>query len=168
MWGPILLQILGSPSNSFQELTLYKNLKLDGDYSAAIKQTGTTARGDPLFGSGNFTVRPYYISDDSPASSYFRRIEPVVVFGSIDTDVPNRKRDDGLPDYDVPVGGIESPGDDGPTFLDLVWDRAPFDNHEDFVEAVTDVADAFVDAGVYTEKERDSIIAGAEEAKEGL
>lgn len=168
MWGPILLQILGSPSNSFQKLTLYKSLKLDGDYSAAIKQTGTTAQGDPLFTSGNFTVRPYYISDDNPASSYFRRIEPVVVFGSIDTDVPNRKRDDGLPDYDVPVGGIESPGDDGPTFLDLVWDQAPFDSHEGFVEAVTDVVDAFVDAGVYTEKERDSIIAGAEEARGAL
>lgn len=170
MWGPILLQILGSPSNSsYQELSLYKHLKLDGDYSEAITQTETTARGDPVFTtSGNLTVRPYYISDDNPASSYFRRIEPVVVFGSVDTDVPNRKRNDGLPDYDVPVGGIESPGNDGPTFLDLVWDRAPFDTHEGFVEAVTGVADAFVDAGVYTGKERDTIIAGAEEAKGDL
>lgn len=167
MWGPILLQILGSPSSSFQELSLYKHLKLDGDYSEAITQTETTARGDPVFTtSGNLTVRPYYISDDNPASSYFRRIEPVVVFGSVDTDVPNRKRNDGLPDYDVPVGGIESPGNDGPTFLDLVWDRAPFDTHEGFVEAVTGVADAFVNAGVYAAKERDTIIAGAEEAKE--
>lgn len=174
MWGPILLQILGSPGNSsFQELSLYKDLKLDGDYSAAITQTETTAQGDPLFttgtgtgsSSGNLTIRPYYISDDSPASSYFRRVEPVVVFGSVDTGIPNQKRDDGLPDYDVPVGGIESPGNDGPTFLDLVWDRAPFGSHESFVEAVTDIADAFVAAGVYTTKERGAIIAGAEEAK---
>ncbi len=64
------------------------------------------------------------------------------MFGSIATGVPNRKRDDGLPDYDVPVEGIPSPGTDGLTFLDVVWDEAPFHAHGDFVETVRRTARA--------------------------
>lgn len=172
MWGPVLLQVLGTPpgtDGSYWELSLYPHLKLDGDYArAAIAQTGTTTAGDPLFAAGNLTVRPYYISDTQAASSYFRRVEPAVVFGEIDTGVENRKRDDGLPNYDVPVEGITSPGADGPTFLDLVWDQAPFATHAVFVEAVTTTADAFVAAGVYTAEERDVIVAKAGEAEQEL
>lgn len=172
MWGPVLLQVLGTPpgtDGSYWELSLYPHLKLDGDYArAAIAQTGTTTAGDPLFAAGNLTVRPYYISDTQAASSYFRRVEPAVVFGEFDTGVENRKRDDGLPNYDVPVEGITSPGADGPTFLDLVWDQAPFATHAVFVEAVTTTADAFVAAGVYTAEERDVIVAKAGEAEQEL
>ncbi|KAI1375354.1 acetyl-CoA carboxylase [Hypoxylon crocopeplum] len=174
MWGPVLLQILGSPSGgtgSYWELSLYQHLKLDGDYAqAAITQTGATANGDPLFTTtnGGLTVRPYYISDSQPVSSYFRRVEPAVVFGAIDTGVPNRKRDDGLPHYDVPVTGVPSPGTDGPTFLDLVWDQAPFATHNAFVDAVASTADVFVAAGVYTADERDVIVAKAGEAEQEL
>lgn len=46
--------------------------------------------------------------------------------------VPNYKRDDDLPKYDVPVTGIPSPGDDGLS-LDVVWDQAPFQTHGAFV-----------------------------------
>lgn len=174
MWGPVLLQILGSPSGgagSYQELSLYQYLKRDGNYSqAAITRTMTTPAGDPLFttAQGNLTVRPYYISDTQPVSSYFRRVEPAVIFGTIDTGVPNRKRNDGLPNYDVPVVGIPSPGTDGPTFLDLVWDRAPFATQAAFVDAVTATADAFVTAGAYTAEERDAIVAKAGEAEQEL
>ncbi|KAL2872392.1 glycoside hydrolase family 127 protein [Aspergillus lucknowensis] len=174
LWGPVLLQILGNTNSTsgYHELSLYQHLNLDGDYSrTAIKETGTTPHGDPLFTTAdtagrNLTLRPYYISDRRPASSYFRRVEPTVVFGSIDTGVPNRKRDDGLPSYDVPVEGIPSPGTDGPTFLDLVWDRAPFATHAAFVKAVKDIADEFVDSGVYTATERGRIVAGAKDAKQ--
>ncbi|KAH8782725.1 hypothetical protein F5883DRAFT_482123 [Diaporthe sp. PMI_573] len=176
MWGPVLLQTLGTPRGSndtFWQLSLYRGLKLDGDYSrAAITQTGRNAAGDPLFttaqAAGNLTVRPYYISDSQPVSSYFRRVEPKVVFGSVDTGVANRKRNDGLPNYDVPVSGIASPGADGPTFLDVVWDRAPFATHADFVGVVSSTADAFVKAGVYTAQERDVIVARAGQAEREL
>ena len=177
LWGPVLLQILGRPSaeSGYWELSLYRHLKLDGDYSrAAIRQTETTAAGDPLFaigdgsGGSSLKVRPYYISDTQAVSSYFRRLEPSVVFGAIGTGVPNRKRDDGLPNYDVPVQGIPSPGTDGPTFLDLVWDQAPFASHGTFVNAVTNIAGAFVEAGVYSPVERDLIIEKAGEAEEEL
>ncbi|KAI0142672.1 DUF1680-domain-containing protein [Xylariaceae sp. FL1272] len=174
MWGPVVLQTVGTPSNSsggIFELSLYQYLKRDGDYAtAAIKQTGTTAAGDPLFkaAGSSLTMRPYYISDSQAVSSYFRRVEPEVVFGTLDAGVPNRKRNDGLPKYDVPVSGITSPGTDGPTFLDVVWDQAPFATHAAFVEAVTSTAGAFVDAGVYTSEERDAIVAAAGQAEQEL
>ena len=99
---------------------------------------------------------------------YFRRIEPEIVFGSIGTGVPNVKRDDDLPNYDVPVTGITSPGNDGLTFLDIVWDQAPFATHGAFVSTVTATANAFVDAGHATPAQRATIIAAAASAEEEL
>jgi DUF1680 family protein len=169
-WGPVLLQIVGNPGGgAFRELSLYRHLKRDGDYArAAITRAGTTAAGDPTFTTHGFTLRPYHISDTQPVSSYFRRVEPAIVFGTIDTGVPNRKRNDGLPNYDVPVTGIPSPGTDGPTFLDLLWDEAPFANHGAFVSAVTRIAEAFVAAGVFTTAEKDVVVAQAARASAEL
>jgi DUF1680 family protein len=167
-WGPLLLQALGDPgAGSYRELTLYRHLKRDGDYTRAAI-TRTPSAGDPSFTCQGLTLRPYYVGDTQPASSYFRRVEPAIVFGSIDTGVPNRKRDDNLPGYDIPVTGIPSPGDDGPTFLDLVWDHAPFPHHAAFVAAVTRTADAFVAAGTFTAAERATVIARAVQARREL
>jgi uncharacterized protein len=161
-WGPILMPILGSTGGSFRELTLYRDLKRDGDYTrAAITPAGATPAGDQLFTTRGLNLRPWYIGDTQPHSAYFRRVEPQIVFGSIDSGVPNRKRDDGLPDYDVPVEGVPSPGHDGPTFLDLVWDEAPFATHGDFVGVVARTAADFVRAGTYTDEEKDAIVAAA-------
>ncbi|MBM7489593.1 DUF1680 family protein [Micromonospora luteifusca] len=169
-WGPLLMQILGNPgSGNYRELSLYRHLKRDGDYSrAAITQAGTTAGGDLLFTTHGFNLRPYYIGDAQAASSYFRRVEPTIVFGSVDTGVPNHKRNDGLPNYDVPVQGITSPGTDGPTFLDLVWDEAPFKNHGQFVSTVTRIAEEFLDAGVFTAAENDLIVSHAARSNKEL
>ena len=94
------------PQTGNWELSLYKYLDLDGDYTrAATAETGTTSVGDPLFTTpdGNLTLRPYYIRYTQPVSSYFRRVESAVVFGEGGTSVVNRKRDNGLHSYDVPV-----------------------------------------------------------------
>ncbi|KAI1827766.1 hypothetical protein F4861DRAFT_287537 [Xylaria intraflava] len=174
LWGPIVLQLLGkttTANDGYFGLSLYQYLKRDGNYStAAVKQTGTTSNGDPMFTitDGSLAARPYYISDSQAVSSYFRRIEPTVVFGTIDTGVANRMRDDGLPNYNVPVQGITSPGTDGPTFLDLVWDQAPFASHSAFVKSVTSVADQFVSAGSYNATERDTIVTKAGQAEKEL
>jgi uncharacterized protein len=166
----VLLQIVGNPGGgSYRELSLYRHLKRDGDYTrAAITLATTTPAGDPYFTTHGFEVRPYYISDAQPVSSYFRRVEPTIVFGSVDTGVPNSKRNDGLPNYDVPVTGIPSPGTDGPTFLDLVWDHAPFADHDQFVSTVTSTADAFVAAGVFTATQRDLVVSHAVQARAEL
>ncbi|KAK5632780.1 hypothetical protein RRF57_008494 [Xylaria bambusicola] len=174
LWGPLVLQVVGkttTANDGFLGISLYQYLKRNGDYSAvAIKRTGTSAAGDPTFQIANSTlaVRPYYIGDSQSVSSYFRRIEPTVVFGTIDTEVPNRKRNEGLPKYDVPVSGVPSPGTDGLTFLDIVWDQAPFEMHESFVKAVTSAADIFVEAGVYSIAERNRIVSKAGQAEQEL
>lgn len=173
MWGPLLLQLLGQPSgnSSFHTLSLYQHLKLDGDYVSAGTKS-TSAAGDTLFtfdtANGKIQARPYYIADDSATSSYFRRVEPKVVFGAVNTGIPNRKRNDHLPNYDVPVQGVTSPGSDGPTFLDVLWDKAPFESHAKFVAAVRSVADAFVADGIYNAAEKEKIVAGAEKAESSL
>ncbi|KAI0876475.1 hypothetical protein GGS24DRAFT_227710 [Hypoxylon argillaceum] len=176
MWGPLVLQLVGKPSGTanaggYFGLSLYRYLKRDGDYAtAAVPQTGTSAAGDAVFktASGGVTVRPYYVGDGQAVSSYFRRVEPNVVFGAIDAGVANRKRNDALPSYDVPVTGVSVPGTDGPTFLDVVWDQAPFATHEAFVKAVMATADQFVAAGVYSAAERDAIVAKAGQAEKEL
>ncbi|MCO8277504.1 hypothetical protein M1L60_43695 [Actinoplanes sp. TRM 88003] len=68
----------------------------------------------------------------------------------------------------MPVTGIPSPGTDGPTFLDLVWDHAPFATHQQFVTTVTDTATAFVTAGVFTAAEKNALVTAADAAKDEL
>ncbi len=169
-WGPLLLPILGDPGNgNFRQLTLYKYLKLDGDYSrAAIIPAGTTSSGDPLFSTGSLKLQPWYIGDAQPHSAYFRRVEPEIVFGSIDSGVPNVKRDDGLPNYDVPVQGITSPGHDGLTFLDVVWDQAPFPDQGTFVAAVTKTANDFAAKGKLTTAQKNAVVSAAGRARKAL
>ncbi|WP_206068106.1 hypothetical protein [Nonomuraea composti] len=105
---------------------------------------------------------------EQPHSAYFRRVEPQIVFGSIDSGVPNVQRDDGLPEYDVPVSGIPSPGTDGLTFLDVVWDRAPFATHGAFVSTVARAAGELVRAGRLTGAQKDAVVAAAASARREL
>jgi DUF1680 family protein len=163
--GPVLLPIVGDPGGgSYRELTLYRHLKRDGDYS---REAITPADGH-TFTTHGLTLRPHYIGDALPHSPYFRRVEPEIVFGSIATGVPNVKRNDGLPDYDVPVEGIPSPGTDGLTFLDVVWDEAPFDRHDDFVRTVRRTARDFHGAGLLTRRQRGEVVRAAERARRDL
>lgn len=163
MWGPLLMPILGNPGGgTYRQLSLYRYLKLDGDYSrTAITASGRSAAGDQLFTTHGFNLRPWYVGDTQTHSAYFRRLEPQIVFGSIDSGVPNVKRNDGLPKYDVPVQGIPQPGTDGLTFLDVVWDNAPFKNHGAFVSAVAKTADEFVGLGLLTEDQKDTLVSTA-------
>lgn len=172
MWGPLLLQTVGTPPNgqTYHQLSLYRYLRLDGDYSRAAL-TRDSKTGNPIFtvtGSSGLKARPYYISDTKPVSSYFQRVEPTVIFASQDTKVPNRKRNDGLPNYDVPVTNVTSPGTDGPTFLDVLWDGAPFESHDTFVKMVEDLVEEWVGKGVYGKQEGDKIVKGAKDAGKEL
>ena len=164
-YGPVMLPILGDPGGgNFRELTLYRYLKRDGDYSRAA----ITPAGGMTFTTQGLALRPHYVGDTQSQSPYFKRVEPQIVFGSIDSGVPNRRRDDDLPNYDIPVQGIASPGDDGLTFLDLVWDQAPFATHGDFISAVAHVADEFVTKGLFTPDEKDRVMAAAGRAQKEL
>ena len=68
----------------------------------------------------------------------------------------------------MPVSGITSPGTDGPTFLDLVWDQALFATHTAFVQVVALITDSFVAARVFTTAEPDIIVSKANEAEQAL
>ncbi len=81
---------------------------------------------------------------------------------------PNVKRDDGLPNYEVPVQGITSPGHDGVTFLDVVWDQAPFPDHGTFVSAVTKTANDFAAKGLFTTAQKNAVISAAARARREL
>ena len=171
-WGPALMGILGAApaGGGLQQLTLYKDLKLDGDYTrAAITAAGTTAAGDQLFASNSgLSMQPWYIGSSAAMSSYFTRVEPEIVFGSIDSGVPNVTRDDGLPNYNIPVAGITSPGHDGLTFLDVVWDQAPFANHGAFVSTVAHAASDFAAKGLLTAAQQDAVMSAAGRARAQL
>ncbi|MCL2731304.1 MAG: glycoside hydrolase family 127 protein [Actinomycetia bacterium] len=169
-WGPVLMSILGDPGNgAYRQLTLYSGLKRDGDYTrAAITPGAPTAAGDPTFTAGTLRLQPWYVGDPQPQSAYFRRVEPDIVFGPVTTGVPNVKRDDGLPAYDMPVEGVTSPGHDGLTFLDVVWDQAPFRTHGDFVSAVARTADDFQGRGLLTAAQKDTVVSAAARARTQL
>lgn len=174
MWGPLVLRILGAPQSAnatFPSLSLYKDLRLDGDYSRdAVTLSSRTAAGDPVFSikGTRMSAIPYYIGDEEPGSVYFLRDEPEVVFGGVKTGVKNQKRDDGLPAYDVPVQGVPANGHDGPTFLDVVWDGAPFESHAAFVKEVEGRVEEWVGRRIYSEEDGRKIVEGARRAKKGL
>ena len=113
-YGPTLMAVQREAVGNNLEsglipMSFYRHLKLDGDLRSAM-----TPSGKPMhFETNGFTLAPFYVSDPDPSVAspyhlYVRREEPAIVFGSIDSGVPNRSRDDGL------------------TFLDMVWDEAPF------------------------------------------
>jgi hypothetical protein len=81
---------------------------------------------------------------------YLRRREPTVVFGSVDSGVAN------------------SAGPDGLTFLDTVWDQAPFGSHAEFLATVERTADDWEGTGALTRMERTAIVDAARRAQADL
>lgn len=69
--------------------------------------------------------------------------EATVGFGDQDSDVPNYDRGDGC------------------TFLDVVWEQAPFDNHGQFVHTVETLTSDWVADGMRDPRERVAIIVAA-------
>jgi hypothetical protein len=109
------------------------------------------------FTTHGYTLAPYYVSDPVPGEfnahhPYVKRVEPEVVFGSVRTGVPN----DGIRD------------EDGETFLDRVWEAAPFANHGQFVRRVEEVSGQWLAAGRHTREQRQAILAGAARAERDL
>jgi hypothetical protein len=135
---------------------LYRYLKLDGDLAPAM-----TPGAAPLhFTTGGHTLAPFFVADPAPAGGeppptkpyhvYVRRHEPRIVFGSIDTGVPNSTREDGL------------------TFLDALWGDAPFADHRAFASTVAKVASEWEKAGRFTAQDRAAVVAAAGKAEQEL
>ncbi|WP_228034040.1 beta-L-arabinofuranosidase domain-containing protein, partial [Streptomyces spongiae] len=139
--GPVLL-VARSAEQTFRTFSFYKDFTLRGDLAAAIRPEGRPMH----FTTHGLILAPFYVADDTRYHAYFRRSEPVVVFGTADSGVPNRARGDGL------------------TFLDVLWEQAPFATSGAFVQAVRALADRWLSEALFTRAERDRVVAAALEA----
>ena len=154
--GPILLAVQGGAVGKDLEsglinFSFYRYLKLDGDLAPAMTPTDK-----PLhYTTNGQTLAPFYIADPEPSNPgpyhlYFRRHEPQIVFGSIDSGVANRSRDDGL------------------TFLDAVWSEAPFASHAELMAVTDRVCQDWRNRVLLDERERAAIREAAERARAEL
>ncbi|MDX3243356.1 glycoside hydrolase family 127 protein [Streptomyces sp. ME18-1-4] len=141
-YGPVLL-VARSQATTFRQFSFYKDFTLRGDLADAVHPEGR-----PLhFTTHGLTLAPFHLADDSRYHAYFRRAELSVVFGTTDSGVPNRARADGL------------------TFLDVLWEQAPFATSARFVDAVRTLADTWLSGGLFTRAERDRVVAAAGSAR---
>ncbi|MCQ9131140.1 glycoside hydrolase family 127 protein [Streptomyces hilarionis] len=137
-YGPVLL-VARSEASTLREFSFYKDFRLRGDLADCVRPEGR-----PLhFTTHGLTLAPFHLADDARYHAYFRRAEPSVVFGGTDSGVANRARGDGL------------------TFLDVLWQQAPFTTSARFTAAVRALAGAWVAQGLFTTSERDRVVAAA-------
>jgi uncharacterized protein len=131
-------------SRTWRTFSFYRHLKLDGDLGAVVSPLDEPN----FFSTHDHTLRPLYIGVNDAHHVYFRRSEPVVVFGSVDSGVSN-----------------ESVDEDGLSFLDRVWQAAPFATHGAFVSRVREVSGEWQAQGRFTRQERRAVITAAEQAE---
>lgn len=144
--GPVALPALNN-QRTWRTFSFYAQLKLDGDLASAV-----TPLGEPnLFTTNGYTLRPLYVAINEPHHVYFKRSEPKVVFGAIDTGVSNEARDD-----------------DGDSFLDKVWAAAPFAEHGDFVRRVEEVSGEWQASGRFSRRDRQLVLSAASRARDEL
>ncbi|WP_158102784.1 beta-L-arabinofuranosidase domain-containing protein [Lentzea kentuckyensis] len=146
LYGPLVLPALND-SRTWRTFSFYRHLKLDGDLRAAVSPLGQPN----FFATHGHTLRPLYIAADDAHHLYFKRLEPTVVFGSADSGVSN-----------------ESVDDEGFSFLDRVWQAAPFPHHDRFVRQVRDVSGEWQRRGRFTRHDRQAVIDAAMRAEESL
>jgi hypothetical protein len=145
-YGPLVLPALHG-SRTWRTFSFYRHLKLDGDLGAVVRPLAQPN----FFSTHGHTLRPLYIGIDDAHHVYFRRSEPAVVFGSADSGVSNEKVDE-----------------EGLSFLDRVWQAAPFSSHSRFVRHVRTVAGQWRAHGRFTAADRQAVIAAAERAEDSL
>ncbi len=175
-YGPILLAAQADPvgedlESGLLDVSFYRHLKLDGDLAGAITRTDR-----PLhFTTNGLNLAPFFVADPAsrptpedeteegeeqrrmrrgpstqPYHIYLRRQEPDIVFGSVNARVPN------------------DAGPNGRTFLDDLWDQAPFSTHQEFLANVERITGDWVSAGVFSENQQNAILQAARRAEAAL
>jgi DUF1680 family protein len=140
-YGPVPL-VTRSAATSYRQFSFYRDFTLDGELSHSVQPAGAPMS----FTTNGYPVVPFYLNDTAPYHAYFKRAEPQIVFGALDSGVPNYRRSDGL------------------TFLDLVWAQAPFPNQAQFVRVVQDVCAEWLRTGLLTRQQRQAILIAAAQA----
>jgi uncharacterized protein len=141
-YGPVPM-VIKSAATTFQSLGFAKDLGLSGD----LRRAATPAGAPLTFTTNGLTIAPFYVGDAAAYHGYFTRTEPRVVFGTVDSGVVNHQRADGL------------------SFLDAVWDGAPFADQAAFVRAVSTVSSDWLAQGLLTRTERQQVMAAANQAR---
>ncbi|MFJ9562077.1 beta-L-arabinofuranosidase domain-containing protein [Streptomyces fuscichromogenes] len=140
-YGPVTL-VGRNPATEYLELGLYRNAGLSGDLLPSL----TPVPGSPLhFTLDGTEFAPFYEGTEDPTHAYFRRSEPTVVFGGLDSGVANPAGSDG-------------------SLLDEVWAAAPFRDKAALLTRVRSVAAAWVADGLLTAADGDRMLATAREA----
>ncbi|WP_214411901.1 beta-L-arabinofuranosidase domain-containing protein [Sphaerisporangium fuscum] len=143
-YGPVPLVAL-SDETSYRDFSFYKDLGLSGD----LATKAVTATAPMTFTTHGLRLVPFYIGDTRRYHAYFQRKEPSIVFGAVDSGVPNRAQADGV------------------TFLDAVWSKAPFTTRGRFQSTVTRTAETWLTAGLLSPAEKDRVVSAAARAKLG-
>ncbi|WLW57099.1 beta-L-arabinofuranosidase domain-containing protein [Streptomyces sp. YU58] len=141
-YGPVNL-VARDSATDYLRFGLYRNAGLSGN----LLPTLTPVPGKPLHHSLDGTeFAPFFEGTEDPTHAYFRRSEPRVVFGTIDSGVANPARADGT------------------TLLDEIWAGAPFGSKDALVTRVRTTVDAWVSAGLLTRADGDKVLSTAQRA----
>jgi uncharacterized protein len=92
-------------------------------------------------------LTPFFEGTEHAFHSYFRRVEPKIVFAGVDSGVANPVRADGS------------------TFLDEVWGAVPFSARNVFVDRVNAVARRWMGEGLMSVADDDRVIRTARNAQ---
>jgi uncharacterized protein len=140
--GPVNL-VARDPRRTFLEFGLYRDAGLSGDLLPSL----APVPGKPLHHVlDGVEFAPFFEGTEDPTHAYFRRREPRVAFGGVDSGVANPSRGDGV------------------TFLDEVWAAAPFRAKGHLVRHVKATAAAWVSAGLLTETDAREVVSTAQDA----
>ncbi|GHI09589.1 glycosylase [Streptomyces cellostaticus] len=135
-YGPVNL-VARDSATEYLKLGLYRNAALSGDLLPSL----TPVSGAPLhYTLDGIEFAPFFEGTEDPAHAYFRRAEPRVVFGGLDSRVANPARTDGT------------------TLLDAVWAAAPFRSKGALIAQVRDVVDAWVADGLLGRADGEAVV----------
>lgn len=141
-YGPVNL-VARNSATSWLPFGLYANAALSGDLLPTLKPVS----GKPLHFTLNGTeFAPFHEGTEDPTHAYFRRSEPKVVFGGLDSGVANPVKSDGT------------------SLLDEIWAGAPFATKSALVARVQSTVTSWVAAGLLTQANGRTVVTTAQQA----
>ncbi|MEU9166350.1 beta-L-arabinofuranosidase domain-containing protein [Streptomyces sp. NPDC048420] len=141
-YGPVNL-VARDLATSYLPFGLYADAALSGDLLPAL----TPVSGKPLHFTLNGTeFAPFHEGTEDPTHVYFRRSEPKVVFGGLDSGVANPVKPDGT------------------SLLDEIWAGAPFVTKSALVTRVRSTVDSWVADGLLGEADGRTVLSTAQQA----
>ncbi|MER5526201.1 beta-L-arabinofuranosidase domain-containing protein [Streptomyces sp. NPDC002677] len=144
-YGPVHL-VGRDPATEYLELGLYRNAGLSGDLLPSLTPVPGTPLHFTLDGTAGTEFAPFHEGTEDPTHAYFRRSEPTVVFGGLDSGVANPAKPD------------------GGSLLDEIWAGAPFHDKWALVARVRSAVAAWVADGLLPGADGDRVVATAREA----